>query len=63
MCSTGLPLAVLLLYWAGLPPAALGPGVLSKGVETGQTGTQLSSACARTIPRLPRACLRQVELF
>ena len=46
-----------------LPPAILGPSVLSKGVETGPTETQLGSACVRTIPRLPRAYLQQVELF
>ena len=53
----------LLLYWAGLPPAVLGPSVLSKGVETGLTGTQLGLACAQTIPRLLGACLWQAELF
>ena len=62
-CFTGLPLAVLLLYWAGLPPAVLGPSVLSKRVETGPTGTQIGLACAQTIPCLPRTCLRQAELF
>lgn len=63
LCSTRLPPAVLLLYWAGLPPAVLGPNVLSKGVETGPTRTQLGPVCAQTIPRLPGACLRQAELF
>ena len=63
LCSTGLPPAVLLLYWAGLLPAILDPSVLSKGVETGPTETQLGPACAQIIPRLPGACLRQVELF
>ena len=58
LCSTRLPLVVLLLYWAGLPPAVLGPSVLSKGVETGPTETQLGLAYAQTIPRLSGACLR-----
>ena len=34
--STGLPLAVLLLYWARLPPAVLGPSVLSKELRLAQ---------------------------
>ena len=63
LCFTGLPLAKLLLYWAGLPPVVLGPSVLSKGVETSPTGTQISPTCAQTMPRLQRACLRQAELF
>ena len=63
LCFTGLPPAVLLLYWAGLPPVILGPSVLSKGVETGPTGTQIGSACTQTMPHLPGACLWQVELF
>ena len=41
----------------------LGPSVLSKGVKTGPTGTQLGLAYAQTIPRLPGACLRQAELL
>ena len=63
LCSIGLPLAVLLLYWTGLPIMILDPSVLSKGVETGPTGTQLGPACAQIIPRLLGACLRQAELF
>ena len=63
LCFTGLPPAILLLYWAELPPAVLGPSVLSKGVETGPTGTQIGPACVQTIPRLPGACLRQAKLF
>ena len=63
LCSIGLPPAVLLLYWADLPPAVIDPSVLSKGVETGPTRTQLGPACAQIIPRLPGACLRQAELF
>ena len=47
----------------GLPPTVLGPSVLSKGVETGPTGTQFGSACAQAIPRLPGACLQQAGLF
>ena len=49
--------------WAGLPPAVLGPNILSKGVETGQTITQFGPACVQTIPRLSGACLRWTELF
>ena len=59
----GLPPAVLLLYLAALPPTVLGPSVLSKGVETGLTGTQIGPACAHTMPRLLGACLQQAELF
>ena len=47
----------------GLPPTVLGPSVLSKGVETGPTETQLGPAYVQTIPRLPGACLQQVGLF
>ena len=46
LCFAGLPPAVLLLYWAGLPSAILGPSVLSKGVEIDSTGTQLGLTCA-----------------
>ena len=63
LCFTGLPPTVLLLYLAALPPTVLGPSVLSKGVETGLTGTQIGPACAQTMPRLPGACLQQAELF
>ena len=63
LCFAGLPPAVLLLYWAGLPPGVLGLKVLSKEVETGPIGTQIGSACAQIMPRLPGACLRQAELF
>ena len=63
LCSIGLPPAVILLYWAGLPLTVLGPSVLSKRIETGPTGTQLGPACVQIIPRLPGACLRQTELF
>ena len=54
---TRLPPTVLLLYWAGLSPAILGPSVLSKRVEIGSTGTQNGLACVQTMPRLPGACL------
>ena len=37
---------------AELPPAVLGPSVLSKGVETGPIATHFDSACAQTMPRL-----------
>ena len=50
--------AFLWLKWAGLPPAVLGPSILSKGVETGPTTTQFGPACAQTMSRLPGACLR-----
>ena len=45
LCSTGLSSMVLLLYWAELPLAVLGPSALNKEVETGLTGTQLSPTC------------------
>ena len=63
LCFTGLPPVVLLLYWVRLPPMVLGPSVLSKGVETGATGTQIGLACAQTMPRLPGTCLWQVKLL
>ena len=54
------------LFWlnrVGLPPAVLGPNILSKEVETGPTATQFGLACVQTMPHLPRACLQRVELF
>ena len=54
------------LFWlnqAGLPPAILGPNILSKEVETGPTATQFSPACAQNVPRLPGGRLRWAELF
>ena len=54
------------LFWlnqAGLPPAVLGPNILSKGVEIGPTATQFGSACAQTMSRLLGARLRRAELF
>ena len=54
------------LFWlncVGLPPTVLGPRILGMGVETDPTATQLSPACAQTMPRLLRARLRRVELF
>ena len=53
-------------FWlnrAGLPPAVLGPNILSKGVETDLTATQFGPACAQTMPRLSGARLRWAELF
>ena len=49
--------------WAGLPPAVLGPNILSKRVEIGLTATQFGPACAQTMSRLSRACLRRTKLF
>ena len=42
-----------LQYWVRLPPAVLGPSILSKGVETGPTVTYFDLACAQTTPLLP----------
>ena len=53
--------AFLWLKWAGLPPAVLGPSILSKGVESSPTATQFGPACAQTMPRLPGTHLRQAE--
>ena len=53
-------------FWlnrARLPPAVLGPNILSKGVETGPTAIQFGPACTQTMPHLPGARLRQAELF
>ena len=53
-------------FWlnqAGLPPAVLGPNILSKEVETDLTVTQFGPACTQTMPRLPGARLRRAELF
>ena len=63
LCFAGLPPAVQLLYWAGLPLVVLDPSVLSQGVKTSPIGTQIGSACAQIMPRLLRACLWQAELF
>ena len=52
-----------IVRWAGLPSAVMGPSILSKGVETSPTIAQLGLACAQTMPRLPRVCLWQAELF
>ena len=49
------------LKWAELPPAVLGPSILSKGVKTGPTATKFGPACAQTMSRLPGARLRGVE--
>ena len=58
--------AMVGLFWlnrVGLPPAVLGPNILSKGVETGPTTTQFSLACVQTMHRMPGAHLRRAELF
>ena len=58
--------AVVGLFWlnrVGLPPAVLGPNILSKGVETGPTTTQFSLACVQTMHRMPGAHLRRAELL
>ena len=63
LCFTGPPLTVLLLYCARLPFTVLDLSVLCKGIETGPTRIQIGPACVQTMPRLPRACLWQTELF
>ena len=40
--------------WVGLPPAVFGLNVLSKGVETSPIVTHFGTACAQTMPRLPK---------
>ena len=60
-CVVGL--FVVKVGWAGLPPAVLGPNILSKGVETGPTATQFGPVCAQTMPGLPGTCLWQAKLF
>ena len=53
------------LFWLnrdGLPPAALGPNILNKGVKISPTATQFGLACAQTMPRLPEARLQRAEL-
>ena len=47
----------------GLPPAALGPSSLDKGVGTSLATTQVGPTCAQTRPGLPGMCLWQAELF
>ena len=49
----GLVVGFFLQYWVGLPPAILGPNVLSKGVGTGPAANYFGPTCAQTIPRLP----------
>ena len=51
------------LNWVGLPPAVLGPNILSKRVEIGPTTTQFGLACVQTMHRMPGAHLRRAELF
>ena len=58
--------AVVGLFWlnrVGLPPAVLGPNILSKGVETRPTTTQFGLACVQTMHRMQGAHLRRAELF
>ena len=53
-------------FWlnrVGLPPAVLGPNILSMGVEISPTATQFDPACAQTMPRFPGVCLWRAELF
>ena len=52
-----------IMRWAGLPFMVMGPSMLGKGVETSPAATQPGLVCAQTMPRLPRVCLRQAELF
>ena len=49
------------LKWAELPPAVLGPSILSKGIKTGPTATKFGLACAQTMSRMPGARLWQAE--
>ena len=51
------------LNWVGLPPAVLGPNILSKRVEIGPTTTQFGLAYVQTMHRMPGAHLRRAELF
>ena len=53
--------AFLWLKWARLPPAVLGPSILSKGVEIGSIATQFDPACVQTMSRLLGARLRRAE--
>ena len=53
--------AFLWLKWARLPPAVLGPSIMSKRVETSPTATQFGTACAQTMSRLLGAHLRQAK--
>ena len=53
--------AFLRLKWARLPPAVLGPSIMSKRVETSPTATQFGLACAQTMSRLPGAHLRRAK--
>ena len=53
--------AFLWLKWVGLPPAVLGPSILSKGIETGPTATQFGLVYAQTMSRLLGARLGQAE--
>ena len=52
-----------IVRWAGLLSAVMGPSILSKGVKTSPTITQLGLVCAQTMPRLPGVCLWQAKLF
>ena len=44
----------MVLGWAGLPLAVLGPSVLDEEVGTGPIVTHLGPACAQTMPCLPK---------
>ena len=50
---TGVVGLFVILGWARLPPAILGPSFLDKGVETSPIATYLGPACAQTTPNLP----------
>ena len=51
------------MRWAGLPSAVIGRSIMSNGIETSPTATQLGLAHAQTMPCLPGVCLWQAELF
>ena len=53
----------VMLGRAGLSPVVLDPSILDQGVEIGPTAIHFDLVCAQTMPRLPRTCPWQAELF